>query len=170
MKALIARVAGPAIGLGLFAMALWALHQALADYRYQDVTAYLGRLPLLNLATALAATALSYLVTTGYDWLALRYIRRPLPWRQVWLRRIAQLCLQQFGRAIGVDLQLTALPFVFELGPDNGGNRQNRHVHHAHLMAGHSDHRWRDPGIEPAGFGYDSLIWFWIAAGWVCCC
>lgn len=101
MKALIARVAGPAIGLGLFAMALWALHQALADYRYQDVTAYLGRLPLLNLATALAATALSYLVTTGYDWLALRYIRRPLPWRQF---GFAALLSYAFSNSVGLSV------------------------------------------------------------------
>jgi phosphatidylglycerol lysyltransferase len=101
MKALIARVAGPAIGLGLFAMALWALHQALADYRYQDVTAYLGRLPLLNLAAALAATALSYLVTTGYDWLALRYIRRPLPWRQF---GFAALLSYAFSNSVGLSV------------------------------------------------------------------
>lgn len=101
MKALIARVAGPAIGLGLFAMALWALHQALADYRYQDVTAYLGRLPLLNLAAALVATALSYLVTTGYDWLALRYIRRPLPWRQF---GFAALLSYAFSNSVGLSV------------------------------------------------------------------
>ncbi|MER2528978.1 MAG: bifunctional lysylphosphatidylglycerol flippase/synthetase MprF [Candidatus Competibacter denitrificans] len=101
MKALIARVAGPTIGLGLFAMALWALHQALADYRYQDVTAYLGRLPLLNLAAALAATALSYLVTTGYDWLALRYIRRPLPWRQF---GFAALLSYAFSNSVGLSV------------------------------------------------------------------
>jgi hypothetical protein len=42
MKALFARLAGPLIGLVLFAGALWVLHQALAEYRYQDVVAYLG--------------------------------------------------------------------------------------------------------------------------------
>ena len=36
-----------------------------------------------QLCAALLATALSYLVTTGYDWLALRYIRRPMPWSKV---------------------------------------------------------------------------------------
>ena len=79
MKPSVARYAGPLIGLILFAGALWVLHQALADYRYQDVAADLERLPPAQLFAALLATALSYLVTTGYDWLALRYIRRPLP-------------------------------------------------------------------------------------------
>ncbi|WP_246327341.1 hypothetical protein [Candidatus Competibacter phosphatis] len=83
MKVLFARLAGPLIGLMLFAGALWVLHQALAEYRYQDVVAYLRHLPSSQLFAALLGTALSYLVTTGYDWLALRYVRRPLPWSKV---------------------------------------------------------------------------------------
>ncbi len=77
MRALLARFAGPVMGLALFAAALWVLHQALDEYRYQDVVTYLRHLPHSQLMMALLATALSYLVTTGYDWLALRYIRRP---------------------------------------------------------------------------------------------
>ena len=48
MKPSVARYAGPLIGLILFAGALWVLHQALADYRYQDVAADLERLPPPN--------------------------------------------------------------------------------------------------------------------------
>jgi phosphatidylglycerol lysyltransferase len=83
MKMLLARLASPAIGLVVFSAALWILHQALLEYRYQDITAYLQQLPTWQLVAALAATAVSYLVTTGYDWLALRYIRRPLRWFKV---------------------------------------------------------------------------------------
>lgn len=83
MRALLARYAGPCIGLALFIAALWALHHALAAYRYQEVIAALERLPGTQLCAALLCTVLSYLITTGYDWLALRYIRHPLPWPKV---------------------------------------------------------------------------------------
>lgn len=111
MKAFIARFAGPAIGLSLFLAALWALHQTLAGYRYQDVTAYLNRLPALQLLAALLATGLSYLVTTGYDWLALRYIRRPLSWRKV---GFAALLSYAFSNSVGV-AALTASSLRYRL-------------------------------------------------------
>jgi len=101
MRALLARFAGPLIGLALFVAALWVLHRALAEYRYQDVVAYLEGLPHLQLAAALLATALSYLVTTGYDWLALRYIRRPLPWPKV---GFAALLSYAFSNSVGLSV------------------------------------------------------------------
>jgi phosphatidylglycerol lysyltransferase len=101
MKALFARYAGPLIGLIVFTGALWVLHRALADYRYQDVTAYLERLPPAQLLAALLATALSYLVTTGYDWLALRYIRRPLPWPRI---GFAALLSYAFSNSVGLSV------------------------------------------------------------------
>jgi phosphatidylglycerol lysyltransferase len=101
MRALVARFAGPLVGLMLFAAALWALHQALVGYRYQDVVAYLKGLPRWQLVAALLATALSYLVTTGYDWLALRYIRRPLPWPKV---GFAALLSYAFSNSVGLSV------------------------------------------------------------------
>ncbi len=111
MKALFARLAGPLIGLVLFAGALWVLHQALAEYRYQDVVAYLRHLPSLQLFAALLGTALSYLVTTGYDWLALRYIRRPLPWPKV---GFAALLSYAFSNSVGLSV-LTSSSLRFRL-------------------------------------------------------
>jgi phosphatidylglycerol lysyltransferase len=98
---LFARFAGPLIGLVLFVAALWVLHQALTQYRYQDVVAYLRGLPHSQLAAALLATGLSYLVTTGYDWLALRYIRRPLPWPKV---GFAALLSYAFSNSVGLSV------------------------------------------------------------------
>ncbi|QQS53767.1 MAG: bifunctional lysylphosphatidylglycerol flippase/synthetase MprF [Candidatus Competibacteraceae bacterium] len=111
MKTLPARLAGPLIGLALFASALWVLHQALAEYRYQDVTAYFRRLPYPQLLAALLGTALSYLVTTGYDWLALRYIRRPLPWPKV---GFAALLSYAFSNSVGLSV-LTSSSLRFRL-------------------------------------------------------
>ena len=101
MKIRFAHYLGPLIGLLLFSTALWALHQALAEYHYQDVVAYLRRLPSLQLFAALLATALSYLVTTGYDWLALRYIRQPLPWSKV---GFAALLSYAFSNSVGLSV------------------------------------------------------------------
>lgn len=101
MKILLARFAGPLIGLALFVAALWVLHQALAGYRYQDVFAYLEWLPHRQTVIALLGTALSYWVTTGYDWLALRYIRRPLPWAKV---GFAALISYAFSNSVGLSV------------------------------------------------------------------
>ncbi len=101
MKIRFAHYLGPLIGLMLFIAALWVLHHALIDYRYQDVAAYLNRLPYPQLFAALLATALSYLVTTGYDWLALRYIRRPMPWSKV---GFAALLSYAFSNSVGLSV------------------------------------------------------------------
>lgn len=101
MRALLARFAGPLISLALSVAALWVLYRALAEYRYQDVVVYLEGLPHLQLAAALLATALSYLVTTGYDWLALRYIRRPLPWLKI---GFAALLSYAFSNSVGLSV------------------------------------------------------------------
>lgn len=101
MKTVSARLLGPAIGLSLFLAALWVLHQALDEYRYADVVTALRNLSPGQLLAALLGTALSYLVTTGYDWLALRYIRRPLPWRQF---GFAALVSYAFSNSVGLSV------------------------------------------------------------------
>ena len=73
---------GPLLGLLLFAGALWVLHYQLKAYRLHDVIHSLVNLPKERFLTALALTLCSYLVMTGYDALALRYVRHPLPYRK----------------------------------------------------------------------------------------
>jgi phosphatidylglycerol lysyltransferase len=68
----------PAAILGL---AAGALHGSLRDYEAGAIAAALGELPLLRLALALAMAACGYLVLAGYDWLAFRFIGRPVRWR-----------------------------------------------------------------------------------------
>ncbi len=101
MRAQLARFIGPMLGLLLFLAASWILHQALSEYRYQHVVAYLRGLPSLQLAAALLATALSYLTTTGYDWLALRYIRQPLSWPKV---SFAAVLSYAFSNSVGLSI------------------------------------------------------------------
>jgi hypothetical protein len=60
-----------------FGLALWVLHGSLGARRYEDLVAALAELPVERLMLSLGITATGYLVLTGYDLLALRFIRRP---------------------------------------------------------------------------------------------
>lgn len=73
----------PLLILALFALALRALEDTLAHYRYRDVVAYVSSLRADQIILAVVLTLLGYLVMTGYDTLAFRYIRHPLPYRKI---------------------------------------------------------------------------------------
>lgn len=70
----------PLFVVALLVGAGFLLHQELRAYHYDDIRRSLAAIPNRKVATALALTALSYWILTGYDVLALRYIGRPLPY------------------------------------------------------------------------------------------
>jgi phosphatidylglycerol lysyltransferase len=74
---------GPMIVLLLFAVAFWVLHHELKEYHYQDIAKSLREIPGPRLLLAFSLTVLSYLVLTGYDMLALRYIQHPLAFGKI---------------------------------------------------------------------------------------
>jgi phosphatidylglycerol lysyltransferase len=73
----------PLVLLAIFGVALRVLQQTLSRYRYHDVMRYLQALPRGQVAAAIALTLVGYFVMTGYDTLAFRYIRHPLPYRKI---------------------------------------------------------------------------------------
>src|SRR5438105_1354000 len=73
----------PLLILALFAVALRVLQDTLAQYRYREVVAYLNRLSGDQIVLAVVLTLAGYLVMTGYDTLAMRYIRHPLPYVKI---------------------------------------------------------------------------------------
>jgi phosphatidylglycerol lysyltransferase len=73
----------PLLGLVLFSMALWVLHRELARYRLHDVLRELAAIPATSLWLAVLLTVSNYVVMTGYDAIALRYIRHRLPYRKI---------------------------------------------------------------------------------------
>ena len=73
----------PALGGALFAAALWVLHHELRAYSYHEVTMALRGLPRWRLALGFVLTAASYLILTGYDTLAFRYLAHALRYRQI---------------------------------------------------------------------------------------
>ncbi len=75
----------PLIGLVLFLVALWVLRHFLQQYHYGQIVGHLRQIPARNVVMSLLLTVLSYAALTGYDALALRYIRHPLPYRRIGL-------------------------------------------------------------------------------------
>jgi len=69
---------GPFLGLLLFALAALVLFRQLKTYRLHDILTWVHAMPSHQIWKAVLLTACSYLVMTGYDIMALRYIRHPL--------------------------------------------------------------------------------------------
>jgi len=74
---------GASLGLILFGAALWVLHKELEKYRLQEILLYLHGIPNGQILAAVFLTAFSYLIMTGYDFFALKFINRPLGFRKI---------------------------------------------------------------------------------------
>lgn len=74
---------GLMMGLALFGTAVLVIHHKLSQYHYRDIAAQLALLSQSRLIAVMALTVLDYLVLTGYDWLALRYIKHRLRYGRI---------------------------------------------------------------------------------------
>jgi phosphatidylglycerol lysyltransferase len=74
---------GMLISALLFVLALYIIHNKLHHYHYYDIVNQIVRTPRWFLFLAVLLTFLDYVLLTGYDMLALRYIRNPLRYGQV---------------------------------------------------------------------------------------
>jgi uncharacterized membrane protein YbhN (UPF0104 family) len=83
MKQKLLHSLGPAIVLLLLASAFWILHHELRQYQYSDLMHALAKIPGNRLLLSFALTILSYVMLTGYDVLALRYVRHPLAYGRI---------------------------------------------------------------------------------------
>ena len=92
---------GPLFGIFLFAVAIWVLHHELREYHYHDVVRHLAEIPTHRLLLALAFTILNYLIMTGYDTLALRYIRHPIAYIKI---ALASFIGYAFSNNIGLSM------------------------------------------------------------------
>ncbi len=100
------RKGAPFVTVLLFAGALYLLHEQLQGFRYRDVMQVLRALPTHRLLLAVLTTTLGYLAMTGYDALAFRYLRNPLPYRKIALASFAGYA---FSNSLGFAL-LTGTP------------------------------------------------------------
>ncbi|MEJ2656539.1 MAG: lysylphosphatidylglycerol synthase domain-containing protein [Desulfobacterales bacterium] len=92
---------GPLVGLILFSVALWVLHQELKAYHLRDIVQYLENLSTHQLLSALILTLLSYLVMTGYDFLAIKYIHHPIEYSKI---ALASFIGYAFSNNIGLSM------------------------------------------------------------------
>lgn len=77
------KLIGPALGLLLFSGALGVLYRELHAYRFNMILHAWNGLPYWKFVWALIFTAVNYSFLTGYDYLALRFIRKPLPYHKI---------------------------------------------------------------------------------------
>lgn len=67
----------------VFAGSLWVIARKVQGYKYAEVWAYLQQLPVAYVLLAVGLTGLTFVVLTGYDALALRYVDVDLAPRRV---------------------------------------------------------------------------------------
>jgi phosphatidylglycerol lysyltransferase len=73
----------PAIGLLLFAAALWVLTREIRHLSWHGLSGAIRAMPAQALLAALGFTVFNYAILTGYDQLAFLYIRRRMPKWQI---------------------------------------------------------------------------------------
>jgi len=73
------------LSLGLFALALWLVRRELQEYHVHDLASIVFSFEPSTLLIALLLAAAGYIVLSGYDLLALRWIDKPLPLPRVML-------------------------------------------------------------------------------------
>jgi phosphatidylglycerol lysyltransferase len=101
MKQRILAAAGPVLGIVLLVVAVMVLRREFQTYHIHDVLERLGEIPRSRLGLAALFTALGYLTLTGYDALAFRYIRNPLPYRRIGL---ASFVAYVFSHNVGISI------------------------------------------------------------------
>lgn len=83
MKSTRGHIISALLGIFIFTAALWVLHHELGLYHLDDIIKSLKTIPPRSLVPALILTVINYLVMTGYDTLALSYIRHPLSYGKI---------------------------------------------------------------------------------------
>ncbi|HEY4311810.1 MAG TPA: bifunctional lysylphosphatidylglycerol flippase/synthetase MprF [Pirellulales bacterium] len=102
--------------VAIFSAAIFVLHRELRDYSLRDIEARLSLLSWSQLGAALAMTALSYTLLTGYDWLALHYIDRSLSYSRIALASfVSYVSSYNFGAILGGSTMRYRLYSIFGL-------------------------------------------------------
>ncbi len=92
------RWVGPLTALVVFAAVGLILHRQLAHLHVRNIFAHLHSIPRRQILAALGFTALSYWLLTTYELLALRYLRRAIPYARI---LFTSFIAYSFGHALG---------------------------------------------------------------------
>ena len=85
--------------LAAVCVAAFFVYRSLGRYTFDEVADAAEAIPPARLGTALIFVAASYLCLTGFDTLAVRYVQRPLAWRQA---ALASFCALSIGHNVGM--------------------------------------------------------------------
>ncbi len=88
--------------LCVFILALTVLHRQMRHHSLTEIFQAMSVLPWSHLLMALGYTVLGYLLLTGYDFLALRFIKHPLPYSKT-------IVTSFIGHAISINVGLSPL-------------------------------------------------------------
>lgn len=89
---------GALLSLTIVCVALWVIYRTLHSIRLGDVIASLKQLSFGSILLGFAITALSYFTVTGYDVIALRHIKRRVPYPRA---ALSAFLASTFGNNIG---------------------------------------------------------------------
>ena len=92
---------GPVVGTVLFVAAVGLIHHLLREYQYHEIVRHVRELPRERVYLALGLTALNFFILTGYDTLALRYIRHSLAYGKI---AFASFIAYAFSQSLGFAL------------------------------------------------------------------
>jgi phosphatidylglycerol lysyltransferase len=67
----------------VFVATAWLLYKELAAFSVHDIRRALGEIPRAKLAASALLTGLDYAIIIGYDWIAVRALRYPVPPRRI---------------------------------------------------------------------------------------
>jgi uncharacterized membrane protein YbhN (UPF0104 family) len=80
------------------ALSAWLIHRTLSGYSFDEIVAAVRAVPWPRLLGCIGFTAASYLTLTLFDWMGLRYVGKPIPWRSAAFASFTSLSL---GHTIG---------------------------------------------------------------------
>lgn len=87
------------LALAAVSLAAFLLYRTLSRYSLEELVSSVTAIPAARLAAAAGFACASYLCLTGFDWLALRYVGKPLPYPKAALASFTSLSL---GHNIGL--------------------------------------------------------------------
>ncbi|MGD9616556.1 MAG: lysylphosphatidylglycerol synthase domain-containing protein [Alphaproteobacteria bacterium] len=88
------------LALGILVLAGFLIYRIVSKYTFEQIVTATAVFPLDRLIMAGCFAAASYICLTGFDWLALHYAGRPLPYRKAALASFTSLSLgHNFGFA-----------------------------------------------------------------------
>jgi len=79
------------LGIALLGVCIWAIGRELQQYQIGEILHSLAAIPKHNVILAIALTLLNCIAFTGYDTLAVHYVRYPLPYCKTALAAITSI-------------------------------------------------------------------------------